>query len=136
MQIQRQNFSPLKKVPILFNCIFDTCDDRIGRQIPIPIKFIRHRGDDSVIPVAIRGLNVSRKNPAEQWDGKRTITFVEALDQGRKRSRWMIVSGGRRPIRVAGRSVFFRGGFARAEEWTSLFSRLWWKRFSRIAVTR
>lgn len=44
------------------------------------IKFIRHRGDDSVIPVAIRGLNVSRKNPAEQWDGKRTITFVEALE--------------------------------------------------------
>lgn len=48
----------------------------------------------------------------------------------------MIVSGGQRPIRVAGRSAFSRGGFARAEEWTSLFSRLWWKRFGRIAVNR
>lgn len=27
-------------------------------------------------------------------------------------------------------------GVAAPEEWTSLFSRLWWKRFSRIAVSR
>lgn len=68
--------------------------------------------------------------------GKNYHVLVEAFDQGRKRSRWMIMSGGQRPIRVAGRSAFSRGGFARAEEWTSLFSRLWWKRFGRIAVNR
>lgn len=45
----------------------------------IPFEFIRHRGDDSVIPVAVRGLDVSRKNPAGQWDGGRTITFSSKI---------------------------------------------------------
>lgn len=49
---------------------------------------------------------------------------------------WTEADKGRR-AQVGRISRVTRGGFAaRAEEWTSLFSRLWWKRFSRIAVSR
>lgn len=51
----------------------------------------------------------------------------------------MIVSGGQCPIRAAVGTERRRGWSAAVavpEEWTSLFSRLWWKRFSRIAVNR
>jgi len=56
----------------------------------------------------------------------------------------MIVSGGQCPIRAAGETERWSGrregshgpAAAAPEEWTSLFSRLWWKRFSRIAVNR
>lgn len=72
-------FSTKRKVPILRSSIRETCDDRI-EPADIPFEFIRHRGDDSVIPVAVRGLDVSRKNPAGQWDnGGRTITFSSKL---------------------------------------------------------
>jgi len=55
------------------------------------------------------------------------------------RKRWTVSDkGGRRNGAVEwGRREGSHGPAAAApEEWTSLFSRLWWKRFSRIAVNR
>lgn len=74
------------------------------------INFIRHFLRNT-IGVTIRffaaanRLAVSRKNPAEQWHGWYYHVRRSFQLSGKKRSRWMVVSGGQRPIRVVGRSV-------------------------------
>ena len=48
--------------------------------------------------------------------------------------KWWTVSD--KGSRRNGTTLGWSAAVAAPEEWTSLFSRLWWKRFSRIAVNR
>ncbi|EZA48507.1 hypothetical protein X777_13002, partial [Ooceraea biroi] len=83
------------------------------------------------VSVSVRSGQEKRPAPLSRSFGLFALEKKEIQMDDRK---WWTVSdkGSRRNGTRRGRSAAVAG----PEEWTSLFSRLWWKRFSRIAVNR
>ncbi|KYN36433.1 hypothetical protein ALC56_09393, partial [Trachymyrmex septentrionalis] len=73
----------------------------------------------------------------ETWKGLSRNFGLFALEkkeiQMDDRKWWTVSDKG---SRRNGTTLGWSAAVAAPEEWTSLFSRLWWKRFSRIAVNR
>lgn len=101
--------------------------------------------DDSISPLQGETDCLYREKIQRNNDTGRTIAFVGAFSSVEEaiqmdgRKWWTESDKGSEQVtaRVWATGPAVRSeGVAAPEEWTSLFSRLWWKRFSRIAVSR